>query len=135
MQDSSDKFDIHFYSLVSSLHMAAMQQMGKIASPITGKIERDLRQAETTIAMLDMLKNKTEGNLTKEEKQLIDRFLYELRMNYVDEAKKKEDEPTEPKPAEGQDTSKAKENTESTGETSSSDGDEGEGGADEASSG
>jgi hypothetical protein len=119
MEDSSDKFDIHFYSLVSSLHMAAMQQMGKIASPITGKIERDLRQAETTIAMLDMLKNKTEGNLTREEAQLVDRFLYELRMNYVDEAKKKE-EPPEKKPTPEPDAPQAEKVTGPTDDSSPS---------------
>ena len=62
-----------------------MQQMGKISSPLTGEIERDLDQARGSIDMLDMLRRKTTGNLSPEEQELLDHVLYELRMNYVDE--------------------------------------------------
>jgi len=90
MTEQSDKYDVHFYQLVIGLHAATMQQMGKVASPLTGKIERDLDQARGSIDLLDMLKRKTEGNLSEEERKLLDHVLYELRMNFVDETKKGE---------------------------------------------
>jgi len=86
------KLNMHFMSLVLSLSQAAMQQMGKITNPFTGKIERNLEQAKVTIDMLEMLKEKTEGNLVEEENKLIGDTLATLQLNYVDEAKKGEKE-------------------------------------------
>ena len=97
MNDTTDKFDTQFYQLIVSLHAGAMQQLGKVASPFTGKIERDLDAARGTIDMIDMLKRKTAGNLTDEENRLVEHVLYELRMNFVDESKKG-DEPDEGAP-------------------------------------
>ena len=65
-----------------------MQQMGKIVSPVTGEVERDLIIAQTTIDILAMLETKMKGNLSEEESGFISRSLYELRMNFVDESKK-----------------------------------------------
>lgn len=90
MAEDQNKIDANFFQLVISLQMAAMQNMGKIASPITGKIERNLDQAKVSIDMLAMLSEKMEGNLTGEEKDLLNRALYELRMNFVDESKKED---------------------------------------------
>jgi len=95
MEDSGKKLDANFFQLVLSLQMAAMQQMGKIASPLSGKVERNLMQAQASIDMLTMLSEKTKNNLTEDEKSLLDRILYELRMNYVDESKKPDEKPTE----------------------------------------
>lgn len=90
MEQRMDRIDPHFLQLVLSLQMAAMQHMGKVVSPITGKIERDLTLAQGSIEMLGMLEGKMKGNLTDEEQELIGRILYELRLNYVDESKKPE---------------------------------------------
>ncbi|MFH2054960.1 MAG: DUF1844 domain-containing protein, partial [bacterium] len=54
--------------------------------PLSGEVERNLEQAQGTINMMEMLQRRTAGNLTDDEKKLLDRLLYELRMNYVDEA-------------------------------------------------
>lgn len=91
-ESKNEKYDLQFYQLILSLHGGAMQQMGKIASPVSGKVERDLAQAQATIDLIDMLKNKTRGNLSDEEQKLIDHVLYELRLNYVDEVKKEKAE-------------------------------------------
>lgn len=96
MIDQNRDINGNFFQLILSLQVAAMQQMGKIASPITGKVERSLEQAKVSIDMLEMLEEKTRGNLSKDEKDLIDRVLYEARMNFLDESKKPEpDKPTE----------------------------------------
>jgi len=109
------KIDANFFQLVVSLQMSAMHNMGKMASPVTGEIERNLDQAKISIDMLSMLSEKTAGNLTEEEKGLIDKALYELRMNFIDESKK--DEETADKPdgekeepiSDGDDTKKTEE--------------------------
>lgn len=87
MPDQPD-VDVQFYQLVLSLQAAAMQQMGKIANPITGQIERDLTMTKHTIDMLEMIQRKTAGNLNPDEKRMVEHLLYELRMNFVDELAK-----------------------------------------------
>ena len=77
-----------FTSLVAMFQGAAMQQMGKLINPVTGKIERDLEQAKLSIDMLGMLEAKTRGNLTENEQRLLSHALFELRMNYLDEVNK-----------------------------------------------
>ncbi len=87
MPDQPD-VDIQFYQLVLSLQSAAMQQMGKIANPMTNQIERDLTMAKHTIDMLEMIQRKTAGNLNPDEKRMVEHLLYELRLNFVDELAK-----------------------------------------------
>jgi len=97
MSDNSDKFDPLFINLVLTLHNAAMLQMGKLKNPDSDKIERDMSQAEMSIDMLDMLKNKSEGNLTDEENSILSRTLNELKMNFMDEKAKDEKSDSEEK--------------------------------------
>ena len=106
MSENSDKFDPLFVNLVLTLHNAAMLHMGKIKNPLSDKVERDMSQAEMSIDMLDMLKKKSEGNLTDEENNILSRTLNELKMNFMDEKAKdemseseeKSEEKTEDKP-------------------------------------
>jgi len=84
-----------FQHLVVMFQTLALQQMGKLTSPITGKVERDLHQAKITVDMLGMLQNRTEGNLDENEKRILDTVMMELQMNYLDEtarAAKEEEE-------------------------------------------
>ena len=96
MNDSDKQMDMNFFQLVLSLQVSAMQLMGKIASPITGKVERDLGQAKVSIDILEMLSAKTKNNLSPEEDRFLSNILFELRMNYVDESKKPEIPPESP---------------------------------------
>lgn len=75
-----------------SLQIAAMQYLGKIVSPLTGKVERNLEQAKGSIDMLSMLAEKTKNNLSSDEEKFLSNILFELRLNYLDELKK----PAEP---------------------------------------
>jgi hypothetical protein len=75
-----------FLGLVQSFQMAAMQQMGRIPNPSTGQVERDLGHARLSIAMLEMIQERTTGNLTMEEVRFLDHILTEVRMSYVSEA-------------------------------------------------
>ena len=54
-------------------------------NPFTEKIERDLMQARLSIDMLEMLQERTSGNLTGEESRFLTHVLTELRLNYVAE--------------------------------------------------
>jgi hypothetical protein len=80
----------YFYQLILMFETAALQQLGKLINPLTGKVEKDLEQAKFSIDMLGMLEEKTEGNLTSEEKSYLQRVLAQLRLNYVEELKKSE---------------------------------------------
>jgi hypothetical protein len=86
--ESEKKNEYYFIQLVLMFQAAAMQQMGKIQNPITQKIERDLHQAKFSVDMLEMIQQKTKGNLSENEKKFLDHILFELRMNYVDEVNK-----------------------------------------------
>ena len=76
-----------FVGLLMQLQYTAWIQLGKVAHPGTGKVERDLEAAKDTIDLLGALEEKTRGNLHAEETKLLGHFLLELRMNYVEELK------------------------------------------------
>ena len=92
-----------FTRLVLSFQAAAWQQMGKVASVITGKIDRNLEMARHSIDMLAMLEEKTKGNLNEDESKYVSHVLYELRMNFLDEVKKGPDTKDEAKEEESAD--------------------------------
>jgi hypothetical protein len=100
--DDAKRQDALFVNLVLIFKNAALQQMGKFTNPITGKIEKDLEQARYSIDTIEMLREKTRGNLNPELEKLLDSTLMELRMNYVEEAdaevkeKAKSEKETEP---------------------------------------
>lgn len=79
--------EAYFIQLVYTFQAAAMQQMGKIVNPITNQVEKNMEQAKHSIDMLAMLETKTSGNLTEREQKILEKTLFELRMNYVDEMK------------------------------------------------
>ena len=82
------KYDQLFLQLLYLMHHTAMQELGKIASPVTGKVERDLKKAQQAIDMLEMLKEKTKGNLSEELEKTQEMMLSELRRNFLDETNK-----------------------------------------------
>jgi len=99
---------ILFMHLVSMLAMSAIQQMGKLVDPNTGKAETNLEAAQATIDMLDMLELKTRGNLDAEETKLIKDTLMSLKMNYVEtkemknaECRMQNEKPKDKMPPEG----------------------------------
>lgn len=113
MSEDEKTVDPLFLQLVLSFQAGAWQHLGKVASPISGKVERDLRMAQHTIDLLGMLEAKTAGNLNPEEKSLLEHVLYELRLNYVDERNKGETE-TEPSSS-AEESEKSGEETDSAG--------------------
>ncbi len=86
-----------FFHLVFMFQTAALQQMGKLINPLTKQVERNLEQAKYSIDILELLQEKTKGNLTEEENKYLDNVLFDLRMNYLEEQKKEEGSPKEEK--------------------------------------
>jgi hypothetical protein len=86
--NNDEKQQMLFVQLISSLHGAALMQLGKIKNPSTDKLERNIQQAELTIEMLDMLKEKTKGNLLSDEEKFVSSVISEVKLNYVDEKAK-----------------------------------------------
>jgi hypothetical protein len=81
---------------------------------MTGKIEKDLNQAQYSIELMRMLKEKTEGNLSDDELKTIDSAIYDAQMNYLEESNKEQQEKKEPEEKAGE---KAAEDNESKEDT------------------
>jgi len=88
MTQDKGSHDANFLGLVYSLFQSALIQMGKLAHPETGEVERDLVAARASIDLLETLAHKTRGNLTEGEDKLLTNMLTELRLNYVGEVEK-----------------------------------------------
>ena len=88
MTDNEAELDVMFYQLVLSMQASTMQHLGKVISPVSGKVERNMEAAKYSVDILDMLKRKTAGNLTDDEAKMLEHVLYQLRLNYLEEADK-----------------------------------------------
>jgi len=72
----------------NSLAHTAAVHFGDIPDPVSGeKSEVNLPAAQQMIDILALLEEKTRGNLTAEERQLLDQILYELRLRFVEAGK------------------------------------------------
>ena len=79
-----------FTVFLSSLGMQAMIAIGKMENPLTNKIDKNINQARFLIDTLEIIKEKTKNNLNPQETSLLDDYLFNLRMMYVEEAKSNE---------------------------------------------
>jgi hypothetical protein len=74
-----------FAALVVSLGSSALFHLGQVADPTTGEPgQQDLGLARQTIDLVEILQEKTRGNLTPEEEHLLQSLLTDLRMRYVE---------------------------------------------------
>lgn len=106
----------NFENFIFGLYNTALFHLG-VRDPESGKLIQNLPVARHTIDTLGMLQEKTKGNLTAPEGNLMENLLYELRMNYLRAAKQAEEGPAEEPEAE-EETTEPKEETEETQETS-----------------
>jgi len=77
--------EINFATFIFSLNHSVLVHLGVMDDPSTGKKARNLPIAKQTIDILGMLKEKTQGNLTDDEANMLKHILYDLRMIYVKE--------------------------------------------------
>jgi Domain of unknown function (DUF1844) len=76
---------LSFTAFVLSLASTAAIHFGDLPDPVSGKPgEKNLEGAAQMIEILALLDQKTRGNLTAEERQVLDQVLYELRLRFVD---------------------------------------------------
>lgn len=80
----SEHFQMTFETLVLSLSSTAMAQLGVIADPLTNEPSQNIPAAKQTIDILEILQQKTHGNLTDTESKLLENILYDLRMAYLE---------------------------------------------------
>jgi hypothetical protein len=74
-----------FIAFVISLATTAAVHFGDIPDPVSGQpSELNLEGASQMIEILGLLEQKTRGNLTAEERQVLEQVLYELRMRFVE---------------------------------------------------
>jgi hypothetical protein len=75
---------IDFATLVMSLSQTALVHLGAAPNPeSSGPAEIDLELARQTIDLLDVLQEKTKGNLSGEEERLLNESLFDLRTRFV----------------------------------------------------
>jgi len=77
--------EINFATFIISLNASALVHLGVIDDPATGKKVKNLSMGKQTIDILGMIEEKTKGNLSKEEENLLKNILYDLRIIYVKE--------------------------------------------------
>lgn len=76
---------IDFSTFVLSLNSSALVQLGLLEDPATGQTSKNIVVAKQTIDLLAMLEEKTQGNLTSDEANVLKNILYELRILYIKE--------------------------------------------------
>jgi hypothetical protein len=77
--------EINFATFIISLNASALLHLGAMEDPATGKKVKNLPMGKQTIDILGMMEEKTKGNLSKEEENLLKNILYDLRIIYVKE--------------------------------------------------
>ena len=77
--------EINFPTFIISLNASALVNLGAIEDPASGNKVKNLSIAKQTIDILNMLEEKTRGNLTEEEGKILKNILYDLRIIYVKE--------------------------------------------------
>lgn len=73
-----------FESLIYTLNLTAMQQLGKVGDPLLQKSTVDLSGATDTYDLLVILKQKTSGNLSDEESRFLDKIIANVSKHLLD---------------------------------------------------
>ncbi len=74
---------LDFGTIVSLLYLPALIHLGVMPNPATGETNERLPLAKRHIDLLDLLKEKTQGNLDEDEAKALDDMLGQLKMIYL----------------------------------------------------
>jgi hypothetical protein len=77
---------LDFVSVVLPFYTQALVKLGQTENPMTQKKEENLELAKRLIDILDLLKEKTKGNLTPEEEKFLSASIDQLKMIYLEKA-------------------------------------------------
>jgi len=86
---ASEEFfpELTFTTFLLSLSTSAIVSLGELPDPLKNEQCVNLSLAKQTINIIEILKEKTKGNLSEDEERLIDGMLYDLRLKYISAAK------------------------------------------------
>ncbi|MDP2653866.1 MAG: DUF1844 domain-containing protein [Candidatus Omnitrophota bacterium] len=87
-QEDPGEYEVNFLNYITSLALQTMIFLGEIANPVNGLTQKDLGQAKFLIDTLLLIREKTKGNLTAEEDNLLNGSIYELQMKFIEIYKK-----------------------------------------------
>lgn len=91
IRDTSGKCvmpEVTFAGFLLSLNTTALYHLGEIPYPETGEKVVDLAMVKYTIDTIALLQEKTQGNLEKDEAELVSNILYDLKLRYVNATSK-----------------------------------------------
>ena len=80
------EIDANLFGLIAMLSSACWQQLGKAPNQEDGQTSTDLQGAQSTIDILLMIRDKTEGNLTGTEEKLLADVISSLQEHYAEAA-------------------------------------------------
>jgi len=78
---------LDFSSIFLPFYTQALFKLGAAIDPISQKIDENIDLAKRFIDLLDLLKEKTSGNLDSEEETLLNNGLHQLKMLYMEKSK------------------------------------------------
>lgn len=79
---ANDLPPLDFSTFILSLSTSVVMNLGLVENPVTKQTEKEPAVAKQTIDLIELLKDKTKGNLTDEETKLLDDVLHELKVWY-----------------------------------------------------
>ena len=83
---AGDPPTIDFTTFLQSLYLNALMALGEVENPETRRIEQNLDLARQNIDILHALREKTRGNLTPSENELLSDIVPQLQLLYVKKA-------------------------------------------------
>jgi hypothetical protein len=94
-ENQQETGEVTFVGFVLSLAHTAAFHFGDVPDPVTGQAAQPQpAAARQIIDILVLLEQKTRGNLTAEERQLLEQIVYELQMRYMEVTKTAPQEPS-----------------------------------------
>ncbi|WP_136805419.1 DUF1844 domain-containing protein [Desulfosediminicola flagellatus] len=75
--------EVTFSAFVMSLNTSVLYHLGEIKDPATGKTEINFDLARHAIDTLVMLEQKTKGNLSHDEEEMLKNIVYDVKLRFV----------------------------------------------------
>jgi hypothetical protein len=88
-EEAQAPMEVSFGLFITGLVMEALISLGDLENPVTHKKEANIQHAKLLIDTLEMLQQKTKGNLDKDELDTLNSMLYDLRIRFVAKTNKK----------------------------------------------
>ncbi len=83
---AEDNHQILFMQLDMQNQQMAMISLGKVKNPVSDTLDKNLEYAKLSIDTLDMLVQKTKGNLSEREEKLLTKTVNQMKIIYVEES-------------------------------------------------